>query len=116
MFDMVEVIVTNDFEGWYKGLTEKERDDVARTVDVLEMHGVNLDHPYSSQIKGADFALRELRVRQGNSPLRVFYAFDPARQAVLLIAGDKSNDKRFYDRMIKASKRIWAEYLQETGQ
>lgn len=113
---MVEVIVTGDFEGWYKSLTEKEGDDVARMIDLLEMHGVNLDHPYSSQIKGASIALRELRVRQGNSPLRVFYAFDPKRQAVVLIGGDKSDDKRFYERMIKVSERIWAEYLQETGQ
>jgi hypothetical protein len=46
----------------------------------------------------------------------VFYAFDPARQAVLLIGGDKTGDDRFYERMIPLSERIWAEYLKETGQ
>jgi hypothetical protein len=35
---------------------------------------------------------------------------------VLLIGGDKTDDERFYDRMIALSVRIWAEYLQETGQ
>ena len=39
--------------------------------------------------------MRELRVQSGR-PLRVFYAFDPTRSAIL-IGGDKTGDNRFYD-------------------
>jgi hypothetical protein len=46
----------------------------------------------------------------------VFYAFDPARQAVVLIGGDKTGDARFYERMIPVAGRIWKEYLDETAQ
>jgi len=75
-----------------------------------------LPHPYSSAIKGASFALRELRTQAEGDPLRTLYAFDPSRQAVLLIGGDKTGDDLFYDRMISVAERIWNEYLEETGQ
>ena len=41
--------------------------------------------------------MRELRVQSGGRPIRVFYAFDPRRMAILLIGGDKTGDDRFYD-------------------
>ena len=44
--------------------------------------------------------MRELRVQSGGRPLRVFYAFDPRRSAILLIGGDKMGDTRFYERMV----------------
>lgn len=111
-----EVIVTDDFEAWWGGLSEVEQDRVAFTVGLLEERGVTLPHPYSSAIKGASFALRELRTQAEGDPLRTLYAFDPSRQAVLLIGGDKTGDDRFYERMIPIAERIWNEYLEETGQ
>ena len=111
-----EVIATDEFAAWYDGLSEAEQDRVAFTVDLLEARGVTLPHPYSSSIKGASFALRELRTQTEGDPLRTFYAFDPSRQAVLLIGGDKTGDDRFYQRMIPIAERIWNEYLEETGQ
>jgi len=60
---------------------------------------------------GTDLSLRELRPRQGRSSLRIVYAFAPARQAVLLIGGDKAEDPRFYRRIVAAAERIWREYL-----
>lgn len=59
--------------------------------------------------------MRELRIQSNGRPLRVFYAFDPKRQAVLLIGGDKTGDARFYDRMIPTAERIWKEYLDESS-
>jgi len=57
--------------------------------------------------------LRELRVQSGGRPLRVFYAFDPHRTAILLIGGDKTQDKRFYDRMIPIADDLYDEHLFE---
>jgi hypothetical protein len=45
--------------------------------------------------------------------LRVFYAFDPLRQAILLIGGDKTGDGRFYKVMIPRATAIWEQYLEE---
>jgi hypothetical protein len=43
----------------------------------------------------------------------VVYAFDPHRDAVLLLGGDKGSDARFYERIIPRAERIWKEYLDE---
>ena len=111
-----EVIVTDELIAWYESLTEAEQDRVAFSVGLLEERGVTLPHPYSSSIKGASFALRELRTQADGDSLRTLYAFDPSRQAVLLIGGDKTGDDRFYERMIPLAEKIWSDYLEETGQ
>ena len=45
--------------------------------------------------------------------LRIIYAFDPARDAVLIIGGDKAGDKRFYEWIIPRAEAIWEQYLRE---
>jgi len=113
---VVEVVFTDEFGAWFGGLAEGDQDAVAAKVEILADKGLALGTPNSSAIKGSAIALRELRVQSGGKPLRVFYAFDPARQAVLLIGGDKTGQKRFYEEMIRQSEALWAEYLRETGQ
>jgi hypothetical protein len=55
--------------------------------------------------------MREMRVQSGGRPLRIFYAFDPRRSAILLIGGDKTGDKRFYERMIPIADTLYDEHL-----
>ncbi len=57
--------------------------------------------------------MRELRVQCGGKPIRIFYAFDPRRAAILLIGGEKTGDKRFYKRMIPIADRLYDDYIQE---
>lgn len=113
---MVEVIGTDEFAAWFRDLDTQASKAVDMVVELLGTLGVQLGHPHCSAINGASFALRELRVQAGGRPIRVFYAFDPTRQAVLLIGGDKTGDDRFYKTMIRISERIWKEYLNETAQ
>ena len=40
------------------------------------------------------------RIQHKGKPFRVFFAFDPLRQAVMLCGGDKTGDKHFYETMI----------------
>lgn len=74
-----------------------------------------LGHPASSAIQGAAFALRELRIKSSGHALRVFYAFDPRRDAVLIIGGDKTgkHSDSFYKTMITTAERLWRQYLAE---
>jgi hypothetical protein len=112
---MVEVIATDEFTEWYAGLTDTAAEDVATGVDLLEQHGVALGYPRSSAITSASFPLRELRIQSQGHPIRVFYAFDPKRQAVLLIGGDKTGKDKFYLDMVRLCERIWKEYLDENS-
>lgn len=113
---MVEVIFTDEFAAWWDDLTEGQQENVAVKVGLLAQLGVGLGHPHSSAILGSKVALRELRVQSGGHPLRVFYVFDAERQAVLLVGGDKTGRDRFYEEMIPVAERVYAEYLEETGQ
>ncbi len=111
---MTEVVATDEFVDWYRDLDDRDAEAVGRDVERLAAIGFGLGFPRSSAIKGSK-DLRELRVQSGGRPLRVFYAFDPKRQAVLLIGGDKTGDDRFYEVMIPKAERIWAEYLVENA-
>jgi len=85
---VVEIDFSPEFEAWYLSLNETDATAATRAVDLLERRGVALGFPYSSEIKGSRFALRELRVQSRGRPLRILYAFDPKRRAFLLLGGD----------------------------
>jgi hypothetical protein len=105
---------TNEFGAWWDNLAEAEQVSVDAHVRKLEERGPHLPFPYSSGIVGSLHShLRELRVQSGGKPLRIFYAFDPRRVAILLIGGNKSGDKRFYDRMIPLADDLYDEHLAE---
>lgn len=109
--------MTDECKAWLKELSEVDFDSVDFTVDLLTEHGPQLDHPHSSKINGSRHShMRELRVQSGGRPLRIFYAFDPRRNAILLIGGDKTGDKRFYDRMIPAADDLYDIYLAKLRQ
>ena len=112
---MAEVIATDEFAVWFEELDEADTKAVVRVVDLLEARGVSLGFPYSSDIKSSRYALRELRVQSGGSPLRILYAFDPKRQAVLLLGADKTgmSDERFYNTYIPKAESLWREYLMD---
>ena len=57
--------------------------------------------------------MRELRIQSGGDPLRVFYAFDPRRSAILLIGGDKTGNKRFYDEYVPVADRLYDEHIKQ---
>lgn len=89
---------TDEFGTWWASLSESEQEDIAAYVTLLEERGVRLNHPHSSGINGSRHShMRELRVQSSGRPVRVFYAFDPRRTAILLIGGDKTGDDRFYE-------------------
>ena len=54
---------------------------------------------------------KELRVQHCGRPYRVLYAFDPRREALLLVAGDERGSERWYRRTIRVAERIWERHL-----
>jgi hypothetical protein len=112
---MVKIEGTDEFEAWFLALADRDAEAVARAVGLLEQKGVTLGFPHSSGIKGS-LAMRELRVQSGGRPLRVFYAFDPLRRAVLLLGGDKTGNPRFYEALVPRAERIWAKYIASVEQ
>lgn len=110
-----EILVTGEFETWWDGLSLAEQKSVAVVVTMLEERGVTLPFPYSSGIT-MSAKLRELRIQHAGQPYRVLYAFDPKRNAILLLGGNKARDDRWYDRHVPRAEKLFAAYLQEKGQ
>jgi hypothetical protein len=109
-----EVEYTDEFELWWASLTHDEQADVNASVELLEQHGPQLGRPHVDTINGSRHSnMKELRTQSGGRPLRTFFAFDPRRSAILLIGGDKSGDKRFYDRMVPIADDLYDTYLKE---
>ena len=109
-----EVEYTDEFGGWWDGLSEREQDSVSRSVRLLEEAGPHLPFPQSSSIRGSRYShMRELRVQHEGRPYRVLYAFDPRRVAILLIGGDKTGDPRWYKRFIPVAEALYDEHLEE---
>jgi hypothetical protein len=60
--------------------------------------------------------MKELRpASAGASEVRILFAFDPRRQAILLTAGDKAGDwKGWYTRNIPLADLRFSQHLSET--
>lgn len=109
-----EIEYTDEFGNWWNRLSEKEQNDIVAVVNLLAEKGSNLPFPYSSGIVGSKHSqMRELRVQSSGKPLRIFYAFDPRRTAILLMGGDKTGDERFYEKYIPIADKLYDIYLKE---
>ncbi len=58
--------------------------------------------------------MKELRFEASGGEWRAAFAFDPARRAILLVAGDKSggSQKRFYKQLIAKADRRFSAHLE----
>ena len=109
-----EIEYTDQFEEWWDALNEEEQEDVRASVLLLEDYGISLGHPHSSRVHGSRHShMRELRVQHQGRPYRVLYAFDPLRNAILLIGGDKTGDDRWYDKYVPIADNLYDEHLNE---
>ena len=82
--------------------------------DLLARFGVSLKLPHSSGISTSRFPhMRELRIQHEGRPYRVLYAFDPRRDALLLIGGDKTGDDRWYETFVPLADRLYEQHLRE---
>lgn len=90
-----EVSLHEDVERWFLGLCRDDpatADGVADAIEQLVMMGPALGRPLVDRIHASHHHnMKELRPPSaGASEVRMLFAFDPERQAVLLVAGDKS--------------------------
>ena len=109
-----EVEYADEFEEWWRSLHAEEQDSVARSVMLLSQVGVNLGRPYADTVYGSKFPnMKELRIQHQGRPYRVLYAFDPRRTAILLIGGDKTGKKRWYEEFVPKADAIYAQHLRE---
>ena len=112
-----EVVLVDEVASWFEELLDLQPETaelVAAAIDLLEEQGPALGRPIVDSIEGSSLPnLKELRpASRGRSEIRILFAFDPARQAVLLVAGDKAGDwKCWYVRNIPVAESRFERWL-----
>lgn len=108
------VVVHPEVAAWFDSLDVKTYEQVAAAIDRLAEEEPNLRRPLADTLTGTSQSnLKELRPGSSRrSEIRILFAFDPARQAILLVAGDKSGEwNRWYKRMIPLAEKRFADHV-----
>ncbi|WP_410605043.1 type II toxin-antitoxin system RelE/ParE family toxin [Amycolatopsis sp. lyj-90] len=112
-----EIELHDEVDRWFGALCREDpgsADRVEEAIDMLASEGPQLGRPLVDRISGSRrHNLKELRpASAGRSEIRILFVFDPARKAVLLVAGDKAgNWKRWYDVNIPIAEERYRRHL-----
>ena len=100
----------SEFDPEFARLDPAVQTELLAQAKLLEKFGPQLGRPRVDTLNGSKHAnMKELRFEADDGVWRVAFAFDPKRQGILLVAGDKSgvSEKRFYRTLIaKADARF----------
>jgi hypothetical protein len=108
-----DVEYTNEFEEWWDALTTEEQRRTQAAVEVLQARGPGLGRPWVDTLQGSRHSnMKELRPRGGH--LRILFAFDPRRAAILLLGGDKTGQwSSWYEQAIPQADELYDEHLRQ---
>ena len=112
-----QVLLHPEVEAWFLGLCRNDpitADGISDAIDQLVENGPGLGRPLVDRIQGSHFHnMKELRPPStGSTEIRMLFAFDPAREAIFLVAGDKAgNWNRWYRQAIPLADERYTEHL-----
>jgi hypothetical protein len=104
-----------EFEPELLALAAEVRIELLAQARVIERFGPQAKRPRVDTLKGSKHAnMKELRFDADGGVWRVAFAFDPARRAILLVAGDKSghSERTFYRRLIATADKRFDVHLE----
>jgi hypothetical protein len=114
-----EIIVTEEFKSWWLGLDEAQSAAVFDRVGMLEEHGPVLKRPLVGEVVTSRHQnMKELRVSKDGA-LRILFAFDPLRRAILLIGGNKAEGSQWsdwYPTAVRLADELYDAHLQEVAE
>ncbi|HEX7740553.1 MAG TPA: type II toxin-antitoxin system RelE/ParE family toxin, partial [Marmoricola sp.] len=112
----VWVVEAELIEDWLKTVDEVTFDLIGAAVEILAEHGPGLGRPLVDTVIGSRHSnMKELRPgSSGRSEVRILFAFDPRRKAILLVAGDKHGQwQRWYKDNIPIADDRYDKHLTE---
>jgi hypothetical protein len=112
------VLFVDAFVAEFAALPDAVQEELIARARLLRSYGPKLGRPYVDSLNGSQYSnMKELRFRADKGVWRVAFAFDPARAAIVLVAGDKSgvNERLFYRRLITIADKRYAQHLTEMG-
>ena len=113
------VLFHDEFEAEFEALVEDLQDELLAHAKLLATFGPNLGRPTVDTLKGSRHSnMKELRFSWSGQVWRVAFAFDPQRQAIVLVGGDKSgaDQRKFYKRLLTAADARYDDHLRTLSQ
>jgi hypothetical protein len=113
------LVLADEVREWLHALRRTDRATSRQVVDAVQTLldvGPDLGRPLVDRVKGSRVHnLKELRPGSaGGTEVRILFVFDPHRNAVLLVAGDKAGQwQSWYRTAIKRAEDVYAQYLKE---
>jgi len=106
----------DDFESEFQELAADVQDGLLSVAKAVQLAGPKAGRPHVDTLKGSKHAnMKELRFegQNGNEEWRAAFAFDPERNAVILVAGAKQgkNKKQFYKKLIANADQRFDKHL-----
>lgn len=100
-----EVEFTDEFGEWWNSLSPEEQESVNASVRLLQEKGPALGRPHADTLSKMSkrSQMKELRIQHAGDAYRVLFAFDPKRNAVLLL-GDRKADQKWYKQYQKPTR------------
>ena len=101
-------------DDWLKSLDIDTYDQILAALQVLSHTGPGLGRPLVDTVVGSRHNnMKELRPgSSGRSEVRILFAFDPKRRAILLVAGDKQGRwEQWYKTNIPIADDRYGEHL-----
>ncbi|MDI2131794.1 type II toxin-antitoxin system RelE/ParE family toxin [Yinghuangia seranimata] len=111
------IIVLEPALSWLRELRKTDRStaqQVGAALTVLSEEGPALGRPLVDTVRGSSLShLKELRPgSSGSSEVRLLFIFDPDRNAVVLVAGDKSGQwSGWYAEAIPLAELVYEAHL-----
>ena len=102
------------FAAEFEAFSETVQDALLAGIGMLEKFGPHLGRPHVDTLNDSKYRnMKELRFNADNGAWRAAFALDPARNAIVLVAGDKSsgNEKRFYKQLIRKADERFDDHL-----
>ena len=113
------VLFHDEFEAEFEALVEDLQDELLANAKLLARFGPNLGRPTVDTLKGSRHSnMKELRFSWSGQVWRVAFAFDPQRQAIVLVGGDKSgaDQRKFYKRLLTVADARYDDHLRTLSQ
>jgi hypothetical protein len=112
---MTWVVLFHDaFDAEFEALVDELQDELLAHAKLLAAFGPDLGRPTVDTLKGSRHTnMKELRFSWNGQVWRVAFAFDPQRQAILLVGGDKggADQRRFYKRLLTVADARYDDHL-----
>lgn len=104
----------DEFISDFEALSEPTQDRMLGYLRLLQSRGPGLGRPHVDTLNGSRHTnMKELRFTERNAVWRVAFAFDPDRQAIILVAGDKAGtvERRFYQGLVRRADARFDNHL-----